>query len=136
MKKGLFILSTIIVLTFVININAYSKDWNYIGFSKLNNETIFYVFSMKKNDGESGNVQIVQKHIFGKPQKLSDGHEYDSVLMDRTLDCKNKSISIDKVIISNGIGNKVDTYVNKNAGFTKIGDQNQIDLNLFEQYCL
>ena len=91
---------------------------------------------MKKNNGESENLHIVQKHIFGKPQKLSDGREYDSVLMDRTLDCKNKTISIDKIVLSNGIGNKVDTYVNKTGGFTRIGKQKQIDLNLFEQYCL
>ena len=136
MKKGLLILSTITVLIFANNINAYSQDWNYIGFSKLNDETIFYVFSLKKKDSDNKKIELVQKHIFGKPQKLADGREYDSLLMDRTLDCANKSISLDKIVISNGIGNKVDTYINKSPGFNKIGSENKIDLNLFEQYCI
>ena len=136
MKKGLSILSVLTVLTFAININAYSQDWNYIGFSKLNNDTIFYVFAMKKNNNNA-KIELVQKHIFGKPQKLKDGRIYDSVLIDRTLDCSSKSMSIDKIEISNGIGNKVDTYVNKgNKGLTKIEDKNKIDLNLYEQYCI
>jgi len=137
MKKELSILSILTVLTFAININAYSQDWNYIGFSKLNNETIFYVFAMKKNGSNGTNIKLVQKHIFGKPQKLDDGRIYDSVLIDRTLNCSSKSISIDKIEISNGIGNKVDTYINKGSeGLSKIEDKNKIDLNLYEQYCI
>lgn len=137
MKKGLFILSVFTVLTFTNNINAYSEEWNYIGFSKINDETVFYVFTMKKNEGNSENIKLVQKHIFGEPQKLSDGREFDSVLIDRTLNCKNKSISIDKIIISNGIGNKLDTYINKSgSGNSSITSENKIDLNLFEHYCI
>ena len=136
MKKGLYILSVVTVLTFANNINAYSQDWNYIGFSKLNNETIFYVFAMRKDNSSTSNIKLVQKHIFGKPQKLDDGREYDSVLIDRTLDCTNKSMSIDKVIFSNGIGNKVDTYINRGGEkLNTIGDKNKIDLNLYELYC-
>lgn len=137
MKKGLFILTIFTVLTLINNINAYCQDWNYIGFSKLNNDTIFYVFSMKKKDMINKNIVFVQKHLFGKPQKLDDGREYNSVLMDRTLDCGNKSISIDKITISNGIGNKVETYINRNnITFDKIENENKIDSILYEQYCI
>ena len=137
MKKGLYTLSIITFLVFAININAYSQDWNYMGFSKLDNETIFYVFSMKKDTGNGGIIKLIQKHIFGSSQVLEDGREYDSVLIDRTLNCSTKSISIDKIVLSNGIGNKVDTYADKSGkGLQLISDDNKIDLNLYEQYCI
>ena len=137
MKKGLYILIFITLLAFANNINAYSQDWNYMGFSKLDNDTIFYIFTLKKDNGYSGIIKIVQKHIFGNPQLLKDGREYDSVLIDRTLNCSSKSISIDKITISNGVGNKVDSYVDKSGkGLKLIGDENKIDLNLYEKYCL
>ncbi|MGI9535209.1 MAG: hypothetical protein ACR2NW_09690 [Thermodesulfobacteriota bacterium] len=103
----------------------------------MNNDTIFYVFSMKKKNTTNKNIMFVQKHIFGKSQKLDDGREYNSVLMDRSLDCINKSIGIDKITLSNGIGNNVETYINMyNAGLNKIENKNKIDLILYEQYCI
>ncbi|MGI9554292.1 MAG: hypothetical protein ACR2NC_05145 [Thermodesulfobacteriota bacterium] len=92
---------------------------------------------MKKKDMINKNIVFVQKHLFGKTQKLDDGREYNSVLLDRTLDCGNKSISIDKITISNGIGNKVETYINRNnITFDKIENENKIDSILYEQYCI
>ena len=57
MKKGLYILIFITLLAFANNINAYSQDWNYMGFSKLDNDTIFYIFTLKKDNGYSGIIK-------------------------------------------------------------------------------
>jgi len=116
---------------------SFGQDWSYLGFSKNTGESIFYIFALIEHGDTPGELLITQKHIFSAPQKLTDGRPYNSILISRTLNCTDKTISVDKAVFSNGVGSTVGTYENKNSTkvFEKIDNSKEIDLFLLGKYC-
>ena len=116
---------------------SYCQDWAYIGHSKKPGESIFYIFTLSEKGKAPGELLITQKHVFSIPQKLGNGSPYNSVLISRSLNCNEKSISIDKAVFSNGVGSTVGTYKDKNITKTyeKIDEGKEIDFYLLNKYC-
>ena len=116
---------------------SFSQDWAYIGHSKKPGESIFYIFTLSEKGKTAGELQITQKHVFSLPQKLGDGKPYTSVLITRTLNCSENSISTDKAVFSNGVGSTVGTYENKSSTktFKKVDESGEIDQFLLNKYC-
>ena len=116
---------------------SFGQDWSYLGFSKNTGDSIFYIFALTENGDIPGELLISQKHILSAPQKLSDGRSYNSILISRTLNCGDKTISVDKAVFSNGVGSTVGTYENKNSSkvFEKIDKSKEINLFLLGKYC-
>ena len=116
---------------------SYCQDWAYIGHSKKPGESIFYIFTLSEKGKAPGELFITQKHVFSIPQKLGDGSPYNSVLISRTLNCSEKTVSTDKAVFSNGVGSTVGTFENKNSTktFEKIDEGKEIDLYLLNKYC-
>jgi len=117
--------------------NSFGQEWSYLGFSKNTGDSIFYIFALAENGNIPGELLITQKHVLNAPQKLSNERSYNSILISRTLNCNDKTISVDKAVFSNGIGSTVGTYENKNSSkvFEKIDNSKEIDLFLLGKYC-
>ena len=135
MKKALFALILTVIIVFNTT-NTFSAEWNYIGYSITESEKIFYVFTKIAGPLENNNIKIEQKHIFSSPEKLSDGREYTSILMQRTLDCTQKTITVENMTLSNGVGTTIESYSNKNGKIkSQIGENQEIDLYLYNINC-
>ena len=136
MKRLLLVPIFLIFTFFIQNQNLYSEEWDYHGFSEMKNEKIFYIFTKKSSGPENGTINFEQKHIFTGPEKLADGREYTSVLMERSLDCSGKSMTVEKITLSNGVGNKVETYNNLSGNIEMtISENRKFDLYLYNIYC-
>ena len=116
--------------------NLYSEEWDYLGFSEMKNEKIFYIFTKKLPESGNSAINFEQKHIFTAPEKLADGREYTSVLMERSLDCGGKIMTVEKITLSNGVENKIETYINIRGNIEMpISENRKIDLYLYNNYC-
>ncbi len=137
MLKSLSILFLLSVLISIYPVDSFGQDWSYIGHSKKDGESIFYIFILSEKGPQPGMLKITQKHVLSIPQKLGDGQIYNSVLLSRSLNCSEGLISIDKAVFSNGVGSTVGKYENKNGAkvFEKIDDGKEIDLFLLNKYC-
>ena len=137
MFKNILLKVAVTLLLFFNTGYSFAQSWSYLGFARISTDTIFYIFVLNEKDAATGDQKITQKHVFSIPQKLSDGRVYSSILISRTLNCSDKTISTDKAVFSNGVGSTVGTYENKSATklFQKISAGQDINLYLFEKYC-
>lgn len=132
------ILVLILSLTFFLYpAEAFSQDWAYVGHSGKPGGSNFYIFTLSENGQNPGELKITQKHVFSLPQKLNEDTKYNSVLITRSLKCKDRMISMDKAVFSNSLGSTVAKYKNqKNEPvFEKINEANEIDLFVLNKYC-
>lgn len=135
-NTSLFTLAVIFLL-FITTGNSFSQSWSYLGYSKTSADSLFYIFVLNETVGNIGEQKITQKHLFSIPQKLSNGQIYNSILITRTLNCRDKTISTDKAVFSSGVGSTVGTYENKTGLYLikKINDGRDIDPYLYGKYC-
>lgn len=134
-KLKLIILAILLIF---LNVNfLLSADWNYIGFSKMNNDEIFFVFIDKEfNSTKSNEIIVRQRHLFNNPQTLPTGLKYTSVELERRMNCKNKSILTHKAIFSSEDNTNIETYIaNEEKTSQKISKNKDINSSIFEAFC-
>ena len=130
----------ILLIVFLLFLSAaplLAQNWAYLGFSKSSPESIFYIFVLNEKTGKPDEQKITQKHVFGVPQKLADGRIYSSIVLSRTLNCTNKTISTERAVFSNGVGSTVGRYENKGGvkNIIEIDEGSDIDPYLYSKYC-
>lgn len=128
------------ILLFSINTSissiSFAADWEYIGYGKINNTDIFYIFLNNTEAADKNNTfSFNQKHIFSKVQSTENGDKYVSVEFVRSINCSDKIIINKKAIFRNIDGNATNIYEQQKDEPQTITDEKSVNQKIFNSFC-
>ena len=123
-------------ITILISSFSFAAEWKYIGYGKVKNNDIFYVFVDTKNKNPKNNSHtILQKHIFNNIQKSKNGDNYIALEIERDINCKDKTITNNKAIFLDIDGNLLNSYKHESKSPNIVTENNSINYKIFKNFC-
>ena len=123
-------------INIIISSFSFATDWEYIGYGKTGSNDLFYVFVDNQNTNKDGKMhQIKQKHIFNNVQKSKNNDEYIAVEIERTINCKGKTITNNKALFIDIEGQAKRSYMQQKSTPKAVSKDGSINYKIFKNYC-